>query len=339
MLANQEETTRFHDILLSKLRRGTLANRALTKLAPLELVWSRKYLKMPIDRPIFIVGAPRSGTSILYQILYQHPDLAHFTQASDLFPECPILANRFFRVTGLSQLRPTSIAFRGWAAHGYMFAEGYNTWRYFAKHNSVLEAHDVTHEQRSFYRQLLQKHLFLFRRSRFINKSPFNSLRLTYLNEIFPNALFIHIHRDGRAVARSTLEMRRKYGGPRFPFGPMPPKWSENEFKEPIVACGLQWKLILEYIDKAISSISPERVFTVSYEAFCEYPVETIRQVLLFCGLANRSEVITMAGNAQNRDYKWRGELTPTEIERLEAAIGDALIKWGYKTLDVKKSR
>jgi hypothetical protein len=43
-------------------------------------------MQMKIDRPIFIVGAPRSGTNIFYRTLARHPDLAWISNITKKVP-------------------------------------------------------------------------------------------------------------------------------------------------------------------------------------------------------------------------------------------------------------
>ena len=45
-----------------------------------------------VERPIFILGPPRSGTSLLYKTLAVHPDLAWFNRNFKRLPEWPRLA-------------------------------------------------------------------------------------------------------------------------------------------------------------------------------------------------------------------------------------------------------
>ncbi len=47
---------------------------------------------MNVERPIFILGPPRSGTSLLYKTLAVHPDLAWFNRNFKRLPEWPRLA-------------------------------------------------------------------------------------------------------------------------------------------------------------------------------------------------------------------------------------------------------
>src|SRR4051794_21400433 len=48
------------------------------------------------DRPIFIVGLPGSGTSVLYDLLCEHEHSAYVTSSMDHFPEA-ILASEWLR--------------------------------------------------------------------------------------------------------------------------------------------------------------------------------------------------------------------------------------------------
>src|SRR5579885_1085122 len=53
-------------------------------------VFRRDLSRIKIDRPIFIVGLPRSGTSILYDLLCAHEQAAYVTNCINAFPEAPI---------------------------------------------------------------------------------------------------------------------------------------------------------------------------------------------------------------------------------------------------------
>jgi len=42
-----------------------------------------------IDRPIFILGPPRSGTSVLYKTFCTHPEVGFLHHATKRWPEWP----------------------------------------------------------------------------------------------------------------------------------------------------------------------------------------------------------------------------------------------------------
>ena len=48
---------------------------------------------MRIDRPIFIVGPHRSGTTLLYRLMAQHPEVGFFNMLNKRLPNHPRLAS------------------------------------------------------------------------------------------------------------------------------------------------------------------------------------------------------------------------------------------------------
>ena len=61
----------------------------------------------PLDRPIFIVGTGRCGSTILYQLLSNHPQLGWISSWVDAFPMLPWLTvlNRFYQLPGGNRFR------------------------------------------------------------------------------------------------------------------------------------------------------------------------------------------------------------------------------------------
>ena len=98
--------------------------------------------------------------------------------------------------------------------------------------------------------------------------------RIGFLNEVFPDAKFIHIVRDGRAVASSYLHInewqwRGWYGPASWRYGPLSPEdqaaW-EASGRSFIALAGIQWRMHTRAIESARARIDPARFLEVRYE-------------------------------------------------------------------------
>ena len=182
-----------------------------------------------VKNPIFIVGAPRSGTGIFYRTMANHPDLAWISNITKKFPSSLFLTRiiMLFR----DDHRPT---------------EANNVWQKFTSgKDESLGRDDVTPAVRQFFHRIVRINLRLFNKPRFLNKCPGNSVRVEFLKEIFPDARFIHLIRDGRAASYSIMRSRLKHSGAYWSV--KPPGWQDLMQRPLVEACALQWKMVVEH--------------------------------------------------------------------------------------------
>jgi hypothetical protein len=160
-----------------------------------------------------------------------------------------------------------------------------------------------------------------------IDHTPTNFRRGLTLLRMFPEARFIHLVRDGRAVTASLL----------------PLDWGPNnalhaaEFWMARCAAGLAME----------SQLGPERVLRVRYEDLVGDPGPTLRRIASFAGLDYEPGMAEGTGLQPNRYHEgqhrlvghppdrsrvdgWRQSLTPREIEIFEAEAGEFLTTLGY---------
>lgn len=130
------------------------------------LAW--RFPKRPSkQRHIFVVGAPRSGTTLLEAILAVHPNFASLRQELAIFS--------FRNIFQLERL-------------AFSLAETETTETLFRESTNIVE----------FYDKLAESVLRNKGGKRFLEKTPQNVLHLSFLRNNFPNAQFINIIRDGR---------------------------------------------------------------------------------------------------------------------------------------------
>ena len=270
-----------------------------------------------MNEPIFIIGLPRSGSSLFYRTIARHPDLAWISQATKKFPTSVVLSRIFTALR--SSPDPT---------------EGHRVWRHFARpEDDVLERSDVTDAARAFYSRLVTTHLTAQSKRRFLSKHPKNSLRIEFLDEIFPGAWFLHLIRDGRAVTRSILEMRERHGGADRYWGIRPPDWRELAALDPVESIARQWRQVILETRARSRKVRDGRYLEIRYEDFCAHPEETLRQVGNWAGFSWPGDTARQASTGiKSRNHKWCNAFTSAQQETLVEVQGDLLIELGYET-------
>jgi glycosyltransferase involved in cell wall biosynthesis len=206
--------------------------------------------------PVFIIGSPRSGTSILAWSLAQHGEL--WTDAeSDIF-------YYMLKDGHLERSFETSVA------------RPDGTW---------LGNHGVDLNQ--FLAHLgLGLNALLTETSngrRWVDQTPANTLVVDRLAEMFPGARFLHILRDGRRAVHSMINFHRAFADPETAermksAGRLPP-WT-TDFRD---ACRT-WARFTR-IASDLCRRHPERAFTVANERLITDPDDAMREVLEFLGV------------------------------------------------------
>jgi hypothetical protein len=269
-----------------------------------------------IDRPIFIIGMPRSGTSVFYEKLALNSGLACLTQNSRKFPRSVLLS----RLNALIRRNPKP-------------TEAPQVWmRAARREDDTLTRADATPALCRYYRDVVGTQLRLAGKTRFLGKYPRNGLRMEFLDAIFPGCLFLHVIRDGRDVLRSILEKREAHGGRNRYWGIRPPGWRGLSGCEPVEAIGLQYNWSIAYMLEHAAPFRPDRYKEVRFEDFCADPKAVLRQVGDFCGLEWQSaELDKSVEGVWTSNGKWQEQFNAEERATLERVIGPMLCELGYK--------
>ena len=295
-----------------------------------------------VDRPIFVVGTGRSGSTIFYRIFSEHPDLAWQSPFCDLFPAKPAL-NRMMLRAG------------NWPAIGTVLkrylkpGERYKYWEHYSPGFSDpcrdLLRTDVTASNKRRIPAALGQLATSGRRRLLIKITGWP--RIGFLHEIFPDAKFIHVYRDGRAVANSLLAVdfwRGWHGPAQWRWGDLDrqqqSEW-EQHGKSFVALAGIQWKLMMSAMDQAARSIPASNFMQVRYEDFVRDPVSCFRKAVEFCELAwcARFEKSIRGHRLETANEKWRKDLTRQQQATLEAVLREGLVRYGYSSGDPARTR
>ncbi len=288
---------------------------------------------MKIIKPIIIVGTGRCGSTVFHRLLAMHPQVMWLSGFTYLYPDQPkwnrwavtAMGNPLVRGILGEKIRPGE-NYRFWDRFAYGFSEPCRD----------LVRSDVTTRVKKQVRRALEP-MLTSRRNRLLVKIT-GWPRIGFLNEIFDDAKFIHIVRDGRAVASSLLHVsfwRGWYGPQGWRAGLLTPEdeaiWESHD-RSFVALAGLEWRIQMRAIDAARRSLDPKRYFEVKYETFCEQPLETCRQVLDFAELPQSPafERHVKATSLKSTSNRWRDDLTPSQGALLDGLLRDDLRQYGY---------
>jgi hypothetical protein len=164
--------------------------------------------------------------------------------------------------------------------------------------------------------------------------------RIGFLNEILDQAKFVHIVRDGRAVANSLLHVdfwRGWYGPQGWRAGLLSPgdqaAWEKHQYSF-VALAGLLWRIRVRATEAARQTLPPGAFLEVKYEDLCERPLEVCRRVLDFAELPSSAafENRIRATEMRNMNGRWRKELTPAQQAVLDDLLQEDLSRYGYET-------
>jgi hypothetical protein len=165
-----------------------------------------------LNKPIFVVGSPRSGTSILTWCLGHHPNLFPVPESNWMGDFAVNVAIAF--QTGAARGDHSILSAMDIEEAEFFAAFGQSTNDLILRHRRHLE---VKRETRSAALNLNAQWLeatstAIGPKARWVDGTPEYSFYICALRKLFPGALFIHIIRDVQAVVRSMLNFHRVAG-------------------------------------------------------------------------------------------------------------------------------
>ena len=231
--------------------------------------------------PIFIVGNPRSGTTLLYQAITHDFKVCYFSNLMCLFPESPIAVariaaiingckppisfyNNFGKTVGLSSPNQGEYIWKRWFNDCYDI----KTIKY------GIELKDEIQVRNSI--GLLQKYF----ESPSVNKWQPLSEKIIDLARIFPEGLFVRIKREREFIAQSILYSKRKlWNDDNKWFSTKPRNYKEIKNHNYLIKICEQVESIEKYIDTDIGIIGKDKFLTVHYEDLCISPHKVMNKL------------------------------------------------------------
>lgn len=171
-------------------------------------------------------------------------------------------------------------------------------------------------------------------KSRWGDKTPLYMQHLALLERLFPDALFLHLVRDGRDAAVSFRAM---------PAGVVTEGWAHPRSIGDFAA---QWRTEIRAARRLGERVGQAHYLELRYEDLVADPDRELGRACAFAGLTFDPAMLRYAGEVDVsakphqqsltrpptpglRD--WRRELSPEEVGAFEAVAGDLLADLGYE--------
>jgi len=300
------------------------------------------------EPPIFILGHWRSGTTYLHNVLCKDPRAGYMTTYHSLWPSNlgSKLIFKTFMSVAMPKKRPSDnvelavdypqeddFAISNMIPYVfYLFWYFPRRWRdYYEKYvrfKGVSEK--VKSDWVKNYYELVVKALINTDGDRAIFKNPVSTARIGRLLDVFPDARFIHIHRNPIIVYLST----KKFFIELFPtltFQPI----KEDEIVEMVFEN--YEKLMQDYLDQ-YKMIPEDRLLEIAFGEFENEPMTYLESIYKKLDLPGFEEaklylkdyVDSKSSYQKNKYYT----ITRAELDKILTRWDFAMKKWGYEVPD-----
>ncbi|MDO8362067.1 MAG: TIGR03032 family protein [Actinomycetota bacterium] len=209
-----------------------------------------------LDRPVFLVSSPRSGSTLLFETLARAKGV--FTIGGE--------SHEVFE--SIRELHPAS---RGWHSNALAAADATLGAVRLLEDSFIVRSHDREGRPPAGYAPI-----------RLLEKTPKNALRVPFLAEAFPDAVFVYLHRDAQATVSSMLEAWRSG---RFVTYPRLPGWGDTAWSLLLVpgwremiglplveVAARQWATTTSTLLDDLQQLDPQRWCVVGHEQLLADP-------------------------------------------------------------------
>jgi hypothetical protein len=326
---------------------------------------AEKLASVRVERPVYICGLARSGSTVLHEIISTHSDVG--THRVKDFPM--LFTPYWWRRASAKQ----SVQAPRERAHGDRVMITLDSpdaleemlWMAFFPRchdpaiSNMLGREDKHPAFESFYKTHIRKLLLAEMKTRYAAKANYHIARLPYLARLFPDARFIipvrapatHIEsllrqqqifsQGQRAHPRSLAYMQRS-GHFEFGLDRRPINLGDTECVRRIIdawnageevrGLAMYWGMVHAYLARLLAGDERlrEAALVVRYESFCDKPAETLRAVFAHCALGDAEAVIEKHAPGIRAPGYYQSRLSETDRAIIREETVNAAAQWGY---------
>jgi hypothetical protein len=296
-----------NELRRADIRRGLRGDLALylknRALEPLDVLLRHRYARAgaPI---VFIVGTPRSGTTVLYQLMADYLDVGFVNNRMARYFGAPlvgaVLHGRTGGAHGVALESDYGRTDGGLAPHEFSWF-----WQYYGDFhlNDDLTDDELARINWQPVKRILEGLAGYFGRPLVIKNLNFIVYQIAWLKKLLPGAKFIWIRRDDRYTVQSILRAREDQYGDRNVWWSVRPRdarrWEDKPAVDQVVH---QVTDISSAIRRAFELIPSQDKLEIDYEELMRRPRQTLVRVAEFIGaeIADESRLDELALTPRN---------------------------------------
>lgn len=330
------------------LKRGLFITLSSICITPARLLFKLKYntkinnttITQP---PVIIIGHWRSGTTYLHELISQDPQFCYITLWHTLLPDSfPILEpTKTFLAHFLPEQRPMDEIkvdidgpYEEEAAIAIL-----SPWSFFhclhfprnaeEQYQKSINFKNLTPKEKNqwkkHYHHFMKTVTYANHGKRLLLKNPANTARIPLLQEIFPDAKFIHIYRNPYKVYLSTIKMRNKV---------LEKLALQNANKENIEKQVIEnYKRLMTSYNEQKKQIPPENLIEIKYEDLVANPIQQVKNIYNQLKIQGIEKAIPEMKKYLERQKNYKTNVYSIDkkiIQRVQENWDFTISTWGY---------
>lgn len=278
------------------------ASQFLANIAP-------RYSTKRLKNPFFLIGCARSGTTLMKKTLSAHNEIATYpSEANNLWhPQAyPWITSSYRDILPPMWIDPQKY--------------------------SEISLKLRTPAQNQQIRSSFGAYQLITGKKVFLNKSAMLAFMIPYILELFPEARFISLTRNGWAVTRSYAKKATEVNSDEVELYKNTRK--SNLTQEEILKFSAEsWKVQVEVIEQQkteLKLVENGKMYEVLYEEFCANPLAILNEIANFMNIDPGGFVKSSYSHIRSQNYKFKEELKEEFVQKLTPIMEPTLTKKGY---------